>query len=537
MRTALYARVSSDAQRDAHTIDSQLEALSAFARQQGWPVEERHVYVDDGYSGYHFERPALDRLRDAARDGLLDLLLIHDPDRLARRYAYQVLLLEELERFGVEVRFLHQPPSDSPEQKLLVQVQGAISEYERARIMERTRRGRLFWARQGRPVSDKVPFGYRYVRSDGEPSVEVDEAAAPVVRRIFGWYAQGQLSYRKIALRLTGEGTPTPRGQGSSWDQTTVRAILRNDTYLGTWYLNRHRRERASALARPRRVERPRDEWIPIAVPPLLDPPLWSRAREIHEGGGPAHQFGPRPLTHPETHLLRRLVVCGPCRRKMTCLQSTTGKGYLYYWCRGGDVHRVGRPGNPCPHPTVLAPQLDEFVWSDVVALLTDPDLLRQAWTEQEAGTAGGPDKPPLETQPLDKQLTDLKRQRQRLVVAYQEGAIELEELTQRRKQLEEKLGETVRRLERLKVERRVHAELVDLGQNLKAICAALDEGLDAMTMTERMALCQRLIERVVVDGERAEIHYRFPVSSHCNQRGEPHQKMQTGESHRILPG
>lgn len=390
MTVALYARVSTDTQRESHTVESQLEALREFAVQEEWKVEDRYVYIDDGHSGYHFDRPALDRLRDAARDGLIDVLVVHDPDRLARRYAYQVLLLEELEHAGVKIRFLHQPPPDSPEQKLLVQIQGAISEYERARILERTRRGRLFWARQGRPVSSKVPFGYRYVRGDGEPSVEIDSAAVEVVERIFRWFAEDQMSCRQIALRLTAEGTQTPTGRATCWDPSTVRTILRNDTYLGTWHLNRYRREFNPGKARPRVVEKPREEWIPIAVPQLVDPELLSRAREIETRGGPTNRpgAGPRPLTHPETHLLRRLVVCGPCQRKMTCMNSNAGKGHRYYWCRGPDPHRIGQPGNPCPHPTILAPQLDEFVWSDVVALLTDPDILLQAWQEQQGGKA-----------------------------------------------------------------------------------------------------------------------------------------------------
>ncbi len=151
MRVAVYARVSDDVQKEKQTIESQLAEVRQFAEKQNWPLDEKHIYADDGCSGFIFERPALDRLRDAARDGLIDLLLVHDPDRFSRRYAYQVLLLEEFQRWGVEVRFIKQPPPDNPEQLLLVQIQGAIAEYERARIMERTRRGRLYWARQGSP--------------------------------------------------------------------------------------------------------------------------------------------------------------------------------------------------------------------------------------------------------------------------------------------------------------------------------------------------------------------------------------------------
>jgi site-specific DNA recombinase len=151
MSVAIYARVSSDRQREEGTIASQVQQLKDFAAEQGQCPEDRHIYLDDGRSGYYLDRPGLDALRDAARDGLVDTVLVQDPDRLSRKYAYQVLLLEEFARWQVTVRFLRSPPAESPEQRLLVQMQGVIAEYERARITERTRRGRLL---DGRSVDE-----------------------------------------------------------------------------------------------------------------------------------------------------------------------------------------------------------------------------------------------------------------------------------------------------------------------------------------------------------------------------------------------
>ena len=525
VRLSLYARVSSDKQREAQTIESQLEALRGYVAGEGMQIDERQVHIDDGYSGFYFDRPGLDHLRDAARDGLIDLLLVHDPDRLARRYAYQVLLLEELERFGVEVRFLHQPPPDSPDQKLLVQIQGAIAEYERAKILERTRRGRLFWARQGRPVSNQVPFGYRYLRRQGQEdsSIEVDEAAVEVIRQIFSWYTEQLLSYRRIAMQLTARGTPTPRGRSKHWDPSTVRWILHNQTYLGTWFLNRYRREVRPGGAGWRTVERPREEWIPITVPRVIETEVFLRAQEIGEGGGPPGRSGPYPLTYPEAFLLRRLVMCGVCKRKMTSLYSNSGHGHMYYWCRGPDPHRVLKKVNRCPHPTVLTPQLDQLVWSDLVGLLTDPEMLLQAWKEQQGSGVGYRNEVPLEQEQrrLGQQRANLERQRQRIVLAYQEGAIELEELVQRRNRIEEKLEGTKRQMQLLKTEQGERRQLTDLNQNLGSVCSALENGLEKMERKDQIALCQKLIERVVVENGVAEIHYRFPVSSNCNRGGE----------------
>src|SRR5450755_26069 len=147
---AIYARVSSERQRQEQTIQSQTVALRELAEQRGLVVSEEFVFEDDGFSGASLHRPALERLRDRAFEGCFEVVLCHAPDRLARRYAYQVLLLEELARGGIDVVFIKEPErSGSPEDELLRQFQGMIAEYERAQIAERCRRGKLHRARAG----------------------------------------------------------------------------------------------------------------------------------------------------------------------------------------------------------------------------------------------------------------------------------------------------------------------------------------------------------------------------------------------------
>ncbi len=140
---ALYARVSTERQAETQTIDQQLERLLAYAQQQGWTIPPERIYRDDGVSGARLDRPALDRLRDAAARGDVDLVLVTSPDRLARRYAYQVWLLEEFERVGCQVVFLERPPTGDPQDALVIQIRGAVAEYERTVIADRMRQGRL----------------------------------------------------------------------------------------------------------------------------------------------------------------------------------------------------------------------------------------------------------------------------------------------------------------------------------------------------------------------------------------------------------
>jgi site-specific DNA recombinase len=164
IRTAFYARVSGEQQAAAHTIESQIAALSERAEDDGTPVPAERQFVDDGFSGATLIRPALDRLRDLVSVGAIDRIYVHSPDRLARNYAYQVLLIDEWRRRGVELAFLNRPLGQSPEDDLLLQVQGIVAEYERAKIMERSRRGKKHAAQRGSvTVMSGAPFGYRYV--------------------------------------------------------------------------------------------------------------------------------------------------------------------------------------------------------------------------------------------------------------------------------------------------------------------------------------------------------------------------------------
>src|SRR5690242_4464352 len=150
MKTAaIYARVSSDKQKEENTIASQTAALVAFAAEQGYAVPSEWVFEDEGYSGASLIRPGLERVRDLAAEGHLDAVLVYAPDRLSRRYAHQILLIEELARTGVETLFIRSPRTATAEDQLLLQFQGMIAEYERAQILERSRRGKRHRARQG----------------------------------------------------------------------------------------------------------------------------------------------------------------------------------------------------------------------------------------------------------------------------------------------------------------------------------------------------------------------------------------------------
>lgn len=229
--SAIYARVSSDRQEQEDTVQSQLAELRTRALQDGLPHCEE--FTDEAYGRDNLMRPGLDRLRDLVAQGDIDRIYIQAPDRLASG-AKLMVLVEEFQDRGVEVIFLRGSVDETPEGKLLLYMQGAIAEYERTKIAERTRRGKLYWARQGAMVGGHAPYGYRFIRrTDTERAkLEVDEFKAIVVRRMYNLLVEDHLSTRAIARRLTDEGIPTARG-ANQWQPTAVDRILKNPVYKG----------------------------------------------------------------------------------------------------------------------------------------------------------------------------------------------------------------------------------------------------------------------------------------------------------------
>lgn len=337
VRAALYARVSTERQADRGTIGSQLVLLRERIATAG--DELVGEYVDDGHSGARLDRPGLDALRDAAEAGLIERVWCLSPDRLARAYAYQVLVLDELDRFGVAVAFTDSPglAADDPQATLLTQVQGVIAEYEKAKIAERYRRGKLFRARAGEVVTWKASYGYRRIArstATGQAHHEVYEPEAAVVRRIFTDRAAG-ITVREICRRLNADAIPSPTGK-PTWGHSTLCRLLRNEAYIGRVYYNRTESvPDRRPTRRNRQVPRNRDEWIPIDCPRIISDELFQAAGRIATDNT---KWSPR-RAEPGQWLLKGLVKCGVCGVGTNChkMRGRNGTWHRYYYCRNHD--------------------------------------------------------------------------------------------------------------------------------------------------------------------------------------------------------
>lgn len=290
---AIYTRVSSEQQKEDQTIDSQVSALKEYASGHGYHVPEEWCFRDAGYSGAHLVRPGLERLRDLAAEGQITTILIYSPDRLSRKYAYQVLLMEEFKRKGVEVIFLKSPNATTPEEELLLQFQGMIAEYERTQIVERSRRGKKHRAKLGIiNVLSRAPYGYRYVKKSEHSNAlyEVVEERAEIVRQIYQAYVQEYRPILGIAKWLNKRGIATSTGKGK-WLPSQISGILHNPAYKGQAAFGKHsstmdtngvtrRRWRGKVARGLVTRKRPKEEWISIPVPAIITPDVFDLAQE-----------------------------------------------------------------------------------------------------------------------------------------------------------------------------------------------------------------------------------------------------------------
>ena len=518
MRIGIYARVSTEAQEAKGTVASQLAALRERALAEGDEVIEE--FCDDGYSGARLDRPALDALRDAAAAGAIEGLWCLSPDRLARVYALQVVILDELARRGVLVRFVDTPDLDDPQARLLTQIQGVVSEYERAKIAERNRRGKLYRARVGEVLGWKVPYGYRRVPRTAErgPHLVIHEQEAAVVASAFEDYVSGRYSIRQLTKALGQSGHPSPSGQ-SHWNQPTVSRMLRNEAYVGRFLVNRTMQ--VPDAARPgvtRQAPRPREEWVTIACPAIVSEDLFEAAGRVSRDNS---NWSPR-RSEPGTWLLRRLVSCGTCHVHLVAHRARRRAGGFirYYSCPNHDALRAAGAGGYCPEHRVRADELDAFVFEQVHAALLEPSVLA-------AGEAALVSRSPAhDDELLDAQLARLERrgetangERRRLADLYQAGLLELEELTRRATELDARR----RRLETERIalleQREALLKHNELRRRIAGFADRVAAALPQLDFEQRQQLLRTVVEDVAVQGWQVEIRLRMPIDDPAGSR------------------
>ena len=539
LQVALYARVSTDQQAEHHTIDSQLADLTARAEQDGHCIRDDLRFIDNGHSGASLIRPALERLRDLVALSAVDLVYVHAPDRLARSYAHQVLLLEEFAQAGTQVVFLNRPIGTTPEDSLLLQLQGMFAEYERAKVLERSRRGKRHRAQTGAvSVLSRAPFGYRYITREaggGDARYEIDEEAARIVRQIFTWVGHERLTLAGVCRRLHDSGLPSPTGR-RHWSRAMIHSMLLNPAYAGqALYGRRQSVPWRPPLHPPRGHDGlPRRPWrqvlatperhINIAVPAIVGEELFASVAEQLE----ENRRRSRERLAGVQYLLRGLLVCQKCGYGFTGHHHRAQ--WRYYRCCGTDRSRF-HGAFRCDARLVATELLDEAVWSEVCRLLDDPARVIAEYQRRLDAVQATPHR--LELDALDRQLTKARRATERPIDSYTEGLTEKPEF-------EPRLAALRRRTARLEAEAKVQQEVDEQVRSLHLVIGKLDlfatmvrDRLAGADWTTRRDIICTLVKRIEVADDVVRVIFRVDpgVSGpseagrtlhHCPTRRDP---------------
>jgi site-specific DNA recombinase len=498
---AIYARVSSHHQVQEQTINSQLAKLEEYAQSHNYQISEPRKYIDDGFSGKNLHRPGLHRLRDDAFAGIYETILCYSPDRLSRNLGIQQLLLAEWEQLGISMIFIHRPPqADNPAEMLLRNMEGVFAEYERAIISDRMQRGRRYRLQQGQSAPWPAPYGYIYCPAEhtGGSRWQIHPTQATVVKEIFFWYTEEELKIAAIVRRLNKAKIAAP--EGGLWGISTLNRLLHNPAYQGKAYWGRHRgdnravggarRNGRGRLQRPRRMVLPMAEWIEVAVPAIIETSLWQKAQQ--------RKAMNIKYAHRNSHyhyLLHGLLVCGICGQT---LYGRKRGAHRYYYCSNPKGQKT--PGIAAHRCSLRADALEHQVWVALSDLLSHPQQIKLAW-EAEVAAQKQPETQRLRAQ---QQLKNLRKERKRLLDAYQAGAISLEEFSLRQNPLIQQSKKIENSLNRFSLQKTTSISLETFTKHIEVALKATDD----QTKQEMIRL---IIDHIEIKEKVIIIHHIIP--------------------------
>lgn len=471
-KVVIYGRVSSSLQEKEKTIESQMAELKDICKD----FEVVKEYRDEGWSGGTLARPQLDELRDDASKGLFEAVYIHSPDRLARRYAYQIIVLDELKKRNIEVVFLNKAVSENPEDQLLLGVQGLIAEYEKAKILERTRRGRLHKAKTKGIVGGYASYGYDYVKktADKDEHYAVNKKEAEIVNLIFDLYIQ--LKSTNAVVKELNKKKILPKRGGLRWSRSVIAKILRNESYIGIGYYNKYKSievengRKYNKNLKTGRQKRDKSEWIPTPYPTIIDKNKFDLVQKIL-----SKHF--KPFAHTKYfYLLSGLIRCAKCGSTFTG-EAKRNQRFWYYRCN----HRHKRYPLPdtCNAPVVRTGDVDTPVWEAVKEAITHPDILKKHISFLSDSIEKKSSFLEQKRDNLIKKQQEISQKRNRLIEIYTDGGINKEQFAEKNTTYNAE-EETIKR------------DLMEIEESLKMVA------VKPMVMKILNVACDKLKERIL---------------------------------------
>ncbi len=538
-RAAIYSRVSTDEQAKGYSLQTQMEACLAYAKERGYDVVAN---FSDDYTGAAIDRPELNNLRDFMVHNQLDVVVVYDIDRLARKSAYQFLIEEEFKRAGVVIEFVMGQYEDTDEGRLQKQIKGVIAEYEKAKILERSKRGKRGKAKSGFVLTGaRPPYGYTVKSEAHKAWLEIDESEAAIVQMVYDWYLRGDengtpMSANSIAVRLTKLGILT-RGDKQShvakkhgkgvWQRAMIIHILTNETYTGVWYFGKTKmvddgkhREHKSKRGFGKQVAREQEEWIPVNVPAIIDHETFALAQKRKE-------YNKRILSGHTEHeyLMKSRLACTKCGYSMR--GHIIKNKHKYYECKG-KVQVV----KLCDMPNVRGDWLDALVWEWVKMIIENPDNLRvgldNVQDELQKTNQALIDRLSI----IDFQIQEQQKQLDKLLDLYLGGEFPKEMLTERKARLEQMLENLRKEQDDLARHVRKVTMTDDQLSYIEAFCAKIRSGLDQADFNTKRQIIELLDVRGKIAYENNEkvVYLKCLIPQHQVSRVPISPSSNTGE-------
>jgi site-specific DNA recombinase len=513
---AIYARVSTARQEEDGTIETQLGVLREFSQQHNYTVVKE--YIDDGWSGDILARPSLDQLRQDARRKIWQAVLIYDPDRLARRYSYQELVMDELREAGIEIVFVTISAPKNSEEKILHGVRGLFAEYERAKIAERFRLGKIRKVKDGHILTTEPLYGYNYTPklADKHRYYEINPDEARIVKSIFSWVADDGYTIRKIVHKLQELGIKPRKSKRGVWSTSTIGKLLRSRAYIGQAHWgasyavapqNPIKQEAYRKIKKTSRRMRPEEEWYIIPVPAIIDKGLFERARAQLDANSALSKRNKK-----NDYLLANKIRC-------VCGRSRTGEGalrgkHIYYRC-SDRVLSFPLPAT-CKEKGINARVADKLVWEKIASLMSSEELLSEQagrwFGARQARSKSSVDDMAV----LEKEVAVLRVQEDRYNKAYGAGLLTIEQLREYSIPLRERITSLERQITSAQEEMNpVLVTKMPSHDELKEFTEAARKVLHNLNFQARRAILVNTVERVVGTQRQLQVYGHIPIKNH----------------------
>lgn len=515
---AVYGRVSTSNQENEGTIETQLSAVREFAQKNNFTIVRE--YLDEGWSGDNIVRPALDQLRIDAKSKIWEIVLMYDPDRLARRYSYQELVMDELREAGIEIIFVTTPAPKNSEEKVMYGMKGIFAEWERIKISERFRLGKLRKVKEGHILVSEALYGYKYIRGDREKHLhgyyEINPEEARVVKMIFNWIADEGLTIRKVVLRLQELDIKPRKSKRGVWNTSTLTTMLRNRAYIGQarWgssyavvpekptKIDKYRKVKKSS----KRIK-PQEEWIAsnIPVPVIIDEKLFIRVREQLKTN-----FALCDRNKKNQYLLAGKIKC-------ICGTSRGGEGpqhgkHLYYRCNNRN-YSFPLP-QTCKERGINARVADKLVWDKIARLMSSPELMTgqiNRWTNsrQDKIRSGNSD-----VGAIEKEIIKLKEQEERYDKAYGAGLFTMEKLKEYAIPIRNRIASLESQRARAKQEENeIGISAIPSQKEIGEFAKLTTETLKELNFETKRAIMMNVLDKVIGTQKQLEVHGYLPIS------------------------